>query len=151
MQRCWVCIIIGWFFISRGIWAFGCKMVIFSTSIIPYAVTISTHPGVRSGPRLFHSLLDGSIIMSISTPISGIVIIVTLISIPTLTYVSIGHFVCNWVSYYCIYCNSDNDSYHSYHLTCGYSIYFLIYFYNLVCNCFYCYNSLYYHLGFFLY
>ena len=49
---------------------------------------ISTHPGVRSGPRFFSSLLNGSIIMSISTPTSHIIIIVIFISIPTLTSVS---------------------------------------------------------------
>ena len=63
-------------------------MIILSTSITPYSIMISTHPGVRSGPRLFSSLLNGSIIMSISTPTSCIIIIVIFFSIPILTSVS---------------------------------------------------------------
>ena len=64
------------------------QMIILSTSITPYLIVISTHPRVGSGPRLFPSLLNGSIIMSIYTPTSCIVIIVVFISIPTLTSVS---------------------------------------------------------------
>ena len=127
-------------------------MIVFSTSITPYSIAIRVDPRVRLGPRFFSSPWDRSIIVSIFTPTSSIVSIVSFISIPTLTSVSkspLGHFVCNLVSYYLIYCNSDN--YCSYHLTYDCSICLLIYFYNLAYNCFYCCNSLYYHLDVFLY
>ena len=62
-------------------------MIVFLTSITPYSIAISTDPGVRLGPRFFSSLLNGSIILSISTPTSCIIIIVVFISIPTLTSV----------------------------------------------------------------
>ena len=74
-------------------------MIVFSTSITPYSITISVDPRVRLGPRFFSSPWDGSIIVSISTPTSSIVIIVIFISIPTLASVSkspLGSFSVIW-------------------------------------------------------
>ena len=46
---------------------------------------ISTYPRVRLGPRFFSSPM-----ISISTPASSIVVIIILISIPTVTSISIS-------------------------------------------------------------
>ena len=137
---------------SWGIRAFGCKVIILSTSITPYSITISTDPGVRSGPGFFSSLLNGSIIMSISTPTSCIIIIVVLISIPTLTSVSKSPLgILSVIQSHITSPTVNSDNCCSYHLIQGCSICLLIYFYNLAYNCFYCCNSLYYHLDFFVY
>ena len=115
LQRGWICIFIICLFISWGIRAFRCKMVVLLTSIAPHTVMISTYPGVGSRPGFFSSPT-----ISISTSTSSIII---LISIPTLTSISkspMGVLSCSLVLYYLIYCNLGN--YHSYHLTYGYSI-----------------------------
>ena len=80
LQRSWICKFIVCLFISWSIRAFRCKVIILSTSIAPQVVMISTYSRVRSGPRLFSSP-----IISISTPASSMIIIIILISIPTLT------------------------------------------------------------------
>ena len=55
-------------------------MIILETSIAPYAIMISTYPGVRSGS----GFLSPSIV-SVSASTSSVII---LISIPTLTSIS---------------------------------------------------------------
>ena len=63
--------------------AFGCKMIIFPTSVIPNSIMISTYPGVRLGARLLSSPWDRPTIVSVSTSTSSMV----FISISTLTSV----------------------------------------------------------------
>ena len=63
--------------------AFGCKMIVFPTSVTPNSITIGTYPGVRSGARLLSSPWDRPTIVSVSTSTSSIV----FISISTLTSV----------------------------------------------------------------
>ena len=152
LQRCQICIIIIWFFVSWDIRAFRCKVIILSTSITPYSIMINTHSRVGYGPRFLSSWLNGSIIMSISTPTSHIITIVIFISIPTLTSVSksplsILSVIQSRITLPIV--NSGNC--YSYHLTYDYSICLMIYFYNLAYDCFYCCNSLYYYPDFFLY
>ena len=58
LQRSWICIFIVCLFISWGIRAFRCEVIILSTLIAPHVVTISTYPRVRLGPRFFSSPID---------------------------------------------------------------------------------------------